>query len=375
MAEADDGPPERETGTRLTIDLGAIVANWRWLAERSGTAECAAVVKADAYGLGVAPVARALAAAGARTFFVAHLAEARQVRAVAADAAIYVLNGLVPGTAAAVNAVAARPVLGSLPEIEEWTAFAEDHGGEAPAAIHIDTGMNRLGLAIDEAAIVAERLAAGNLGFTPALVMSHLACADTPDHPLNARQRAAFAEVRRLFPDIPASLANSAALVTGGADMLCDLCRPGIALYGGNPTPGRPNPMAAVVRFEARIVQLRDAPAGTTVGYGATATAKVPLRLAVLSLGYADGLVRAIGSSGGEPGADIADRRCPLVGRISMDLAAVDVTLVPADVVRRGDWATLIGNAIGIDEVAAAAGTISYEILTGLGRRAHRIYV
>ncbi|HVV95177.1 MAG TPA: alanine racemase [Hyphomicrobiales bacterium] len=375
-SEPDLGPPLRETGTRLTVDLGSIAANWRLLAERAAPAACAAVVKADGYGLGIEPVSRALAAAGATAFFVAHLAEARQVRAVAPEATIYVLNGLVPGTAEAYAAIGARPVLGSRPEIEEWSRFAGGRG-DAPAAIQVDTGMNRLGLAMTEAAEVADRLTEGRLGFSPALAMSHFACADEPDHPLNARQRDLFADVRRLFPGVPASLANSAAILSGGAAGLCDLGRPGIALYGGNAIPARANPMAAVVCFEARIIQLREVPAGATVGYGATETAKTPLRLAVASVGYADGLIRAAGSSDARLGApaDVAGRRCPLVGRISMDLVALDVTLVPPDEVRPGDWATLIGNAITIDEVAEAAGTIGYEILTGLGRRAHRIYV
>jgi alanine racemase len=374
---AERSPPARETGTRLTVDLGAVAANWRLLAARAAPGECAAVVKADAYGLGIGPVVQALAAAGAKTFFVAHLAEARQARAAAPGATLYVLNGLVPGMAEPHAAVEARPVLGSLPEIDEWAAFAATVGGEAPAAIHVDPGMNRLGLTMEEAAEVAARLAAGKLGFSPTLVMSHLACADEPDHPLNARQRARFAEVRTLFPGVPASLANSAALLSGGAAGLCDLGRPGVALYGGNPIPARPNPMAPVVQFEARIVQLRDVAAGMTVGYGATETAASPLRLAVLSLGYADGILRAAGSRDGAPGmpVDVAGRRCRVVGRISMDLTAADVSLVPRDQVARGDWATLIGNAISVDEVAKAAGTIGYEILTGLGRRAHRVYV
>lgn len=364
------GPPEAETGTRLTIDRDAIAANWRTLARRSGPAECAAVVKADAYGLGLRPVAEALAAAGARTFFVAHLAEARTLRTALPDAVVYVLNGVPPGTASAFAALGVRPVLGTAAEIAEWGAV----GGGA-AAIHVDTGMNRLGLSLDDARASAAAYESGRLGFAPSLVMSHLACADTPGHPLNARQRSAFAAIRGLFPTVPASLANSAATLTG-ID-LYDLCRPGIALYGGNPFTGGTNPMRAAVRFEARIVQVRTAPAGTTIGYGAAETARRPLRLAILSLGYADGLMRAAGSRDGRPGGAvaIAGCRCPLVGRISMDLAAADISAVPEAAVRHGDWATVIGEGISLDEVAETAGTVSYEVLTGLGRRAHRVYV
>lgn len=367
--------PEIETGGRLTIDLSALQANFRLLQDHAGPAECAAVVKADAYGLGAERIVPALAAAGARTFFVAHPHEARVVRKAAPEAVIYVLSGLAPGSAAVLAEIGARPVLGSNAEIDEWSAFASAQNLPGEAAVHIDTGMNRLGLTIDEAASVAERFSAGRLGFRPSLVMSHLACADEPGHPLNDRQIRSFTHAAAWFPGVPASLANSAAMLSAGQYRF-DLCRPGIALYGGNPCPGRPNRLKPVIRAEARVVQIRTAAAGETVGYGAAQTLARPSVLAIISLGYADGLIRAAGSTDARVGAKMAfgDTLCPVAGRISMDLVAADITDLPAGTIHRGDFATLIGGAIGVDDVAAAAGTIGYEVLTRLGSRFVRTY-
>jgi alanine racemase len=331
------------------------------------------VLKADAYGLGTVPVAKALSDEGARTFFVAHPNEARAVRAVLPGAIIYVLNGLASGGAPALAETGARPVLGSLSEIEEWAGFtrANDLAGEA--ALHVDTGMNRLGITPGEAAELAGRR---NLGFVPSLIMSHLACADTPDHPANARQLNAFRNVSALFPEMPASLANSAATLSGGP-LSFDLCRPGIALYGGNPFTDVENPMQPVVKLEARIIQIRAVHEGEKVGYGAAETVLRPTLLAVLSIGYADGLIRAAGSSDTHKGADavIAGTRCAFVGRVSMDVTAVDITALPPGSVAPGDYATILGDGITMDELGAAAGTIGYEVLTRLGSRLARTYV
>ena len=370
-ARAQAGP---EAGAFLTVDLGALAANWRKLATRAAPAECAGVVKADAYGLGLEPVARALWNAGCRTFFVAHLIEGRGLRGALPDAVVYVLNGLLPGTAAAFAEADLRPVLGSLPEIDEWAAFCRA-AGPRPAAIHVDTGMNRLGLRLAEA---EARLATPNGldGFRPSLLMSHLACADEPGHPLTARQLDAFRRIRSLLPGVPASLANSAGTLSG-PEFAFDLVRPGIALYGCEAVDGRPNPMAPVVRLEARIIQLREAGPGETVGYGARFTLRRPSRIAILSIGYADGYLRAAGSSDERPGAEaaIGGRRVPLLGRVSMDLLAVDVTDLPAELPRRGAPVELMGPTIRVDEVARAAGTIGYEVLTRLGNRFSRNYM
>jgi alanine racemase len=366
-------PAAPEVGARLTIDLAALTANWRRLAREAGGAVCAAVVKADAYGTGLEPAAKALWAAGCRVFFVAQLSEAETLRAACPDAAIYVLNGLLPGAAPAFARRNLRPVLGSRDEILEWAALSQAGGQRLPAALHVDTGMNRLGLPVAEALALAGDELLG--AFEPALVMSHLVGAEEPDHPANARQIAAFLSVREAFAGIPASLANSSGIFLKSRPHF-DLVRPGYALYGGNPTPGGANPMAPVVRLEARVIQLRSVEAGASAGYNGQWTATGPRRLATIALGYADGYPR--GASGtdakaraGRPAGEavVAGRRCPFAGRVSMDLLTLDVTDVPEAALERGGWATLIGDGLELDEVGSRAGTIGYEILTGLGRR------
>jgi alanine racemase len=373
VSESAPAPAAPETGGTLTIDLAAIEANWRTLVRELLTVECAAVVKANAYGLGLELVTATLAKAGCKTFFVADIAEARAVRSRVAEAAIYVLNGFAVDWGDALIEVNARPVINSTTELAEWDAFVSAHSWRGGAALHIDTGMHRLGISPDEAAALAPRAQTENHGI--ALVMSHLACADTPDHPLNAAQIKLFRELRMLYSGIPASLANSSGIFLGDTAHY-DLARPGAALYGVNPTPGKPNPMQSVVELTGRILQIRNVERDATVGYGATWTAKRPTRIAVVALGYADGLVRAGGGSDERPGgaAIIAGHRCPIVGRISMDLLCADITDIPAGTVHRGDHATLIGGDIGVDEVAAAAGTIGYEILTRVGPRCHLVY-
>src|SRR5262245_6932776 len=271
-------------GGLLTIDLGALVANYRALAARAAPAECAAVVKADAYGIGIEPAVAALAKAGCKTFFVALLDEALKVRTLASDAAIYVLNGLNPGTAAAFREIDARPVLGSMAEITEWDAAARSAKEPRPAAVHIDTGMSRHGLSADEASGLAGRLKA--LAFKPSLIMSHLARADEVEHPMTGEQIAAFRALAAKFTGIPASLANSAC-VLAHPDSRFNLVRPGISLYGGCALIGGANPMQPVVRLDVRIIQVRNAKAGDTVGYGGEFRLARDSRLAVISAGYA----------------------------------------------------------------------------------------
>jgi alanine racemase len=365
--------PASEAGGILTIDLAAIVANWRELARRSEPAECAAVVKADAYGCGVAPVVTALAAAGCKIFFVAHLAEGRSIRAIAGDAVIYVLNGLLPATAEAYAAANLRPVIGSLPELAEWQDFQVRTGWAGKAALQVDTGINRLGLTPEEVADLAARKALDQDAIS--LLISHFANAEEPGHPLNAKQMAEFRDVRALMRNVPGSLANSSGIFLG-PDAHHDLVRPGAALYGVNPTPGHLNLMRPVVRLDARIVQVREVEEGDTVGYGASWMAKRATRLAIVAVGYADGFLRAASVSDFKPGAEaiVAGRRCPLAGRVSMDLLAVDVTDVPGEAPLRGDTVGLLGEEIGVDELASHAGTIGYEVLTSLGRRYRRVY-
>jgi alanine racemase len=357
----------------LTVDLDAICANWRKLEKTAVPAECAAVIKADAYGCGLVPVARALAHAGCKTFFVATLDEARAARTALPSAALYVLDGLIQNTGDAYARIDARPVIGDLNELAEWDVFCRRSGWAGGAAIHIDTGMNRLGLTLAEAQGLIPRIKAGDHGIS--LVMSHLACAESLHHPLNARQLASFREIASVFSGVPASLSNSSGIFLG-APFQFDLVRPGAALYGVNPTPEADNPMQGVVELKARVVQIRDVDRGESVGYGATWTARRPTRLAILAAGYADGYLRAGSSNDGTRGAEVivAGKRCPVAGRISMDLMAVDVTDLEKNAVRRGHLVTLIGDGITIDELAHHLGTIGYEVLTSLGPRYARVY-
>ncbi len=372
QGEFVSGPPEIEAGGILTIDLGAVVANWRALARRAGPAQCAAVVKADGYGCGAMPVTRALAAAGCRIFFVAHLQEGRAVRQAAPEAIVYVLNGLAPGTAPAYAESNLRPVLCSLEEWRDWEAFARGHDWSGRAALQVDTGMNRLGLTPKQAASLAGEKGAADM---LALVMSHFACAEDPSHPLNARQMGLFQDIRALFGTVPGSLANSSGIFLG-PDALHDMVRPGVALFGANPTPGHPNPMRSVVHLQGRIIQVRTVATGESVGYGATWSAKRETRLAVVSIGYADGILRAAGGTDLRTGADamIGGKVCPVVGRISMDLLALDVTDADTAAAQRGGFVHLLDDNIGVDELASAANTLAYEILTSLGRRYRRVY-
>ena len=364
---------EAEAGGVLTIDLAAIAANWKRLYGMTVPVESAAVVKADAYGCGIERVVPVLKKVGCRTFFVADIAEGRRVRAVAPDAVIYVLNGLMPSTAPAFADVNLRPVINSPTELAEWDTFIAANNWDGGAALHIDTGMNRLGLTPEEAVAIAPRIQSGTHGFK--LLMSHFACAETPDHPMNDRQIRLFREIRILFRGVPSSLANSAGIFLGGTAH-CDLVRPGIALFGGNPIPGKKNVMRPVVELKGRITQVRQIKKGDTVGYGASWTAARPSRLAIVAVGYGDGYFRSAAAGKGKAPANviIAGKPCPLVGRISMDLLAVDVTDLPGSGARRGEFATLIGGGIDVDEFGAACGTIGYEVLTNLGRRYHRHY-
>ncbi|MEM1286802.1 MAG: alanine racemase [Pseudomonadota bacterium] len=357
-------------GGRLTIDLGALAANYKTLANLAAPGACGAAVKADAYGLGIDRVAPALWDAGCREYFVALPEEAFHLRELLPDATIYCLGGLTPGGAQDYRSNRIVPVLNTMDEVDAWARS----GKGAASAIHVDTGMNRLGLSLEEAQALVEdrdRLTATNCQ----LVMTHLACADTPEHPLNAHQVELFEQVKKLFPNTRASFANSAGTLLG-QPYKSDLSRPGIALYGGASAPVDPNPIRPVVTLEARIMQVRRAHAGETVGYGAAETLKADARLAILGAGYADGFHRLSGSSDGRPGGSVKlnGASAPLVGRVSMDLMAADISAPVFDEVQAGDLATLINEAWTVDNAAAAMETIGYEVLTSLGRRYQRVY-
>lgn len=359
----------------LTIDLDALAANYRQLRDLAAPAECAAVVKADAYGLGVGHAAPALWRSGCQTFFVATLTEAEDLRALLPEAVIYVFNGLLPGTADRFHSFALRPVLNSADEIEEWAGYCAEVGEKLPCAVHIDSGMNRLGLSPAEFDTVAQALELWS-ALSLTLVMSHLACADDAAHAKNAAQRNLFNTLRARLPEAMTSLANSAGILLG-PDFAYDLVRPGIALYGGHPQRRGKNPFRPVVHLKGRILQVRDAAAGETVGYGATRTLTRPSRIAVVSAGYADGLFRALSTKDGENGLAVylGSHAVPILGRISMDLITIDVTDVPETLSQRGAWVELLGPNVSAHQLAAHAGTIDYEVLTSLGQRAARRYI
>jgi alanine racemase len=352
----------------LTIDLGAIVENHRRLRRQAPGSEVAAVVKADGYGLGAREVAAALWQGGARTFFVAHPEEGVELRTALPDATIFVLHGLQEGGGEALADTGLIPVLNHPGELARYLALARRRERRLPAALQIDSGMCRLGFAAAEFdGIDQAQLAALDLR----LVMSHLACAEEAGHPLNQEQRARFERLRRVLPDAPASLANSSGMFLGPAFQY-QLCRPGVALYGVNPTPGHANPTAAVVKLEAPVLQIHEAAVPGSVGYGATYRTSAGARIATVPVGYADGYLRSASS---RASARIAGVEVPLAGRVSMDLIGLDVTALPPEAVRPGTMAELIGGADGIDRLAAAAGTIGYEVLTRLGSRFARRYI
>ncbi|PWC52799.1 alanine racemase [Azospirillum sp. TSO22-1] len=371
MTTMSASDPASFAGALLTIDLDAVVANWTLLRDRvGGPARCAAVVKADAYGLGASRVAPALFAAGCRTFVVAQVEEAIALRAVLpADAEVLSLGGLPPGSAAEFAAHGVTPVLNHLGDIEAWTAFCRERGEARPAVVHIDTGMNRLGLGPDELDCLIEqpeRLT----GMSVRLWMTHLACAEA-DTPMNAQQLGRFRMALARLPAAPASLANSSSVFLGPAYHF-DLVRPGCALYGVNPTPAAANPMRPTVRLDARVLQVRSVDTAMTVGYGATHRVAGKGKVATIAVGYADGYPRTLSGRGH---VFVGGIPAPVVGRISMDLITVDVTALPEGAVAPGALVELIGPNRPVDTVAEEAGTIGYEILTSLGRRYHRVHV
>lgn len=336
-------PPMVTTNAGVSLDTTALAANWLSLKGMVGEAECAAVVKANAYGLGIENVAPVLAKAGCRTFFVAHAKEGVALRKLLPDVTIIVLHGIKPHEGPLFTQNKLTPVLGG-PQDLHWTG---------PAWLHIDTGMNRLGFAPDE---LPER--DNLLG-----LMSHLACADEPHHHMNTEQLRIFRAARIRYPALPCSLSASSGIFLG-QHYHFNLVRPGIALYGGNPVPGQRNPMKPVVSVHVPVLQVRNVAAGETVGYGASFITDRPSRLAVIESGYADGLHRSLSTRGF---VGFNGKRLPMVGRVSMDLIVVDATGYP---VEPGDLIEYLGPTCPLDEVAEAMGTISYEVLTSLRIRA-----
>ncbi len=358
-------------GAILTVDLDAVRSNYRLLRATGAGAVCAGVLKADAYGLGMAQVAGALVLEGCSVFFTAHLDEGIRLRTLVPPAStIYVLHGAMPGHAGACIEHGLVPVLNDPGQIAEWRALARSLGRALPAAIQVDTGMSRMGLAPADLA----RLAADPdwlSGLEVRLVMSHLACADEPQHPVNERQRLNFEAARRHFPGVPASLANSSAVFLGSGYRF-DLLRPGAALYGINPQPLGANPLRQAVSLAARVVQLRSIGAGDIVGYGARYVAPGPRRIATIGIGYADGWLRALS---GISYAYVDGIAVPFVGTVSMDSITLDVSALPEGRLAPGSTVDLLCAQQSVDDIAAQAGTIGYEVLTRLGTRFERRYL
>jgi alanine racemase len=388
------------SGGRLTIDLGALKANYRLLQKHSSAAETAAVVKADAYGLGTQYVVPTLVAAGVKIFYVAQIDEGIEVRKLAPNARIFVIYGAPKGTETTLSAHNLMPLICSAEQLDRWGQHIRKTGAPHAYGLHVDTGMNRSGLTMTETRLVgmhSDVLKASGLCH----IMTHPACADEPDHPLNARQIVQFQELKSIFLDIESSFANSAALLSGG-NFGGDVTRPGIALYGGEALNNAPNLMKPVVKAEARIIQIRYAKAGETVSYGASETLKHDTKIAVCAVGYADGYHRSIGlkTTRNEPGNDtprarntygndaetvrneyggragfVCGRRVPILGRVTMDFTMFDVTDVPDAQLDEVQWVELFGENIALDDVARAGGTIGYELLTSLGRRYERVII
>jgi alanine racemase len=356
---------------RLTVDLNALAANFKALRARAGAAETAPVVKANGYGLGMGEVAGRLWAEGARSFFVARLEEGETLRAALGPerpADIHVLDGATGGSAPRLMAAKLIPILNSPGQVETMTALARGHGRALPCGVHIDTGMNRLGFRIEEIeALTAspDRLTGLEIG----MVMSHLACADSEDHPMNARQEGRFRKARALFPAARASLANTAGLYLG-APFLHEQVRVGIGLYGGGPFGVPHREIAPVATLEAPILDVRAVAQGETVGYGAGFVADRPCRAAIVAAGYADGLPWA---SAREGRVWFAGDYRRLLGRVSMDLMAIDVT--DCDEAHPGAMVELLGPHVLLDDAARTAGTVAYELLTRLGTRAERVHL
>ena len=349
----------------LTVDLDALAGNYRASCEAAAQSTCGAVVKANAYGLGVGPVAGRLWDEGCRHFFVATAQEGAELRTVLAEAHIFVFEGVLEGSAGCVLDADLIPILNSVEQIRHWLRV----GAARPAAIHLDTGMSRLGLNEAEVREVGHSGLLRELELRYAL--THLACADVPTHPLNAQQVYDFARVVRLLPEVRTSIGGSAGVLLG-PEFRGDLVRPGIALYGGSPFANGDSPMEPVATLEGVVLQTTTITRQQTVGYGATHTVRSGARLATVGAGYADGYPRSLGNRGV---AFAAGTEVPVVGRVSMDMITLDVSgVAPADL-RSGDTVELLGRNVLLDDLARAAGTIGYDILTGLGPRWQRRYL
>ena len=369
---------ERLVTGRLTIDLQVLVRNWKWLAAKAPNSAMGVSLKADGYGLGSPQIGKALALAGCRHFFTANPLEGTELRRVTDDAEIFILSGLTEKNAAHYNEASLTPVLNSLDDIEVWANWSRKSGQRQPCALHIDTGMNRLGLTPEEALqfLGNEEI---RHSVTENLIISHLACADEADHSKNAEQLEVFDEVAAQFEGSRKSLANSAGIILG-EEYQYDICRAGIAVYGGE-FSNMAGPLEPVAKLEGRILQIRNSNPGETVGYGGTHTLQKDTRIAIAGLGYGDGIHRAVSGSGvamrqltGGAKGWIGGYEVPVVGRVSMDLTAFDVSHIPESILNENSWIEFFGENAPLADFAKAAGTIDYEVLTSMGSRVHRVY-
>jgi alanine racemase len=354
---------------RLTVDLKAIADNWSGLRAQLRGSECAAVVKADGYGLGLTRIAPCLWRAGCRSFFVACLAEAQELRQVLSDATIYILNGVPAGHEQDAFALDLIPVVNSLPDLARLKKNSPG-GGPITLAFNVDTGMHRLGLDFDEFSLLKDKRELLE-GVKLKLIMSHLTTPENQSHPSNKRQRDRFCKALEILPSAPASLAASSGIFLGKSFHF-DMVRPGAALFGINPAPGQENPMRPDVTLEARILQVHHVQPGETVGYGGDWMIEKPTRIATVGIGYADGIPRRLGCRGR---GFVGGHEVPFAGRVSMDLLTLDITAISPSSIKVGDWVEFIGPNRPLDDVAKEAETIGYEILTGLGQRCERVYL
>ena len=357
-------------GPRLRVYLDRIVENYQLLATHYTGDETAAVVKANAYGLGAEPVARALADAGCNTFFVATLDEAIQLRSALPNRRICVFHGPGLGEELAYLNHRITPVLCSPPQVERWEAIARENRN-AQSILHIDTAMARMGLTETEWRALfdddPERIERCQIS----LIMSHLACASDPEHTVNAEQLALFTRMREEFPQLPASLVNSAGVFLDPSYHF-QLARPGCSLYGIRPHNDAPNPMRNVIELDAPILQLRTLDKTQTIGYGATQELGAGRQLATVALGYADGILRCLT---GQLQGIVRGQKVPLVGRVTMDMLTFDVTDIPEGQLQEADRITIIGDDQPVDTIADMANTIGYEVFCRLGRRIERVYM
>lgn len=361
----------KHAGTTLSIDLNAIIQNYNYLSQKTESASCGAVVKANAYGLGMIPVAKALQKTKCRNFFVAYLDEGIALRsALGKGYKIYVLNGLYPHDAKPFIDHHLIPVLNDLEQVKIWVQTCKETNTNHPAAIQFDTGMSRFGLNLNDLKVIYQE---SLLPFIPVLILSHLACADEPSHPDNLIQLKKFKSFTRYFPSVHASLSASSGIFLGKAWHF-DMLRPGAALYGINPTPENNNPMHSVVTLRSKILQFQSVSKGTSIGYGATFTSDKPLRLAIIAIGYGDGFFRIFSNKIHVKHPDYPEIPLPVIGRISMDCLCIDISSLPDHKISIQDEIEIIGPNCSIETIAKAADTISYEILTSLGNRYHRIY-